>query len=115
MDTILSVFTLTFWLNLFPYALAGLVVIWMAHPLICMIFQPPSSPPQIDRDAAIEIIRKHAEQKGWPFNEAFVYIHLKGHPRCYRVTMDTRIVGGRARLVIDAETGEIISEWVMRR
>ena len=73
----------------------------------------------IDREAAIEIARKRAMEKGWAFAEPVDVISRRRwfSSRIFRFDIETNAgnLGTKARFVIDAATGEIISEGYIPR
>ena len=72
----------------------------------------------IDRDAAIEIARKRAEENGWGFAEPLDVIHRVGWlggSKSFEIETNSGIRGTKARFVIDAQSGEIISEGYIPR
>jgi hypothetical protein len=72
----------------------------------------------IDRAAAIEIARSRATQNGWAFAEPLGVIHRRGwfgqHDR-FEIETNAGMLGTKARFVIDAETGAILSEGYIPR
>jgi hypothetical protein len=72
----------------------------------------------IERSAAIEIARARAQQNGWAFAEPLHVIHRRGwFGRRDRFEIDTNADkrGTKAHFVIDAVTGEILSEGYIPR
>lgn len=68
----------------------------------------------IERDQAIEIARKRAEENEWGFIEPLDVVirrsWLKGAVIRFEIETNAYCCGTKARFVIDAETGEIVSE-----
>ena len=72
----------------------------------------------IERDQAIEIARQRAAEKGWAFAEPLdVLIRRSWCRGVSRFEIETSAgnLGAKARFVIDAKTGEIISEGYVSR
>jgi hypothetical protein len=73
----------------------------------------------VDRDTAIEIARKRAEENGWAFIEPLEVIERKAWfgNKSIRFDINTGMGyrGANARFEIDAATGEIISEGYIPR
>jgi hypothetical protein len=72
----------------------------------------------IERAAAIEVARQRAEQKGWPFAEPLSVVYRRGwFGRTSRFEVETNAGqrGTKARFVIDAATGSILSEGYIPR
>jgi anaerobic selenocysteine-containing dehydrogenase len=72
----------------------------------------------IDRETAIEIARKHAAERGWGFGEPVEVISRRGWfggAVRYEIKTNAGKRGTNGRFVIDAVTGEIISEGYIPR
>lgn len=72
----------------------------------------------IDRDTAIAIARKHAEEKGWGLTEPLAVITRRGwFGGILRFEIETNpvMLGTKARFVIDAATGAILNEGYIPR
>jgi hypothetical protein len=73
----------------------------------------------IDREAAIEIARRRAAEKGWPFTEPVEVISrrrwLSGSVFRFDIETNAGNLGTKARFAIDAATGEVISEGYISR
>jgi hypothetical protein len=72
----------------------------------------------IDPQGAIEIARARAEEQGWAFSEPVEVVHRRGWPgQADRFEIETNAgkLGTKARFVIDAQTGAILSEGYIRR
>lgn len=72
----------------------------------------------IERDQAIEIARRRAEDKGWAFVEPLDVIIRRGWSGTVnRIEIETNAgnLGTKARFVIDAKTGAIVSEGYVPR
>ena len=72
----------------------------------------------IDRDVAIEIARKRAMEKGWAFAEPVAIVHRRGWfggADRFEIETNAGKLGTKARFVIDAATGEVISEGYLPR
>lgn len=72
----------------------------------------------IDQNEAIEIARKRAEEKGWPFVEPLYIIERRGWHKgttCFEIWTNGSNRGTKARFTVDAKTGEIISEGYIPR
>lgn len=72
----------------------------------------------IERAAAIEIARKRALDKGWAFAEPLEVLTCRGlFGGVTRFDIETNADkrGTKARFVVDAKTGEIISEGYISR
>ncbi|MBC7502373.1 MAG: hypothetical protein H7315_18025 [Herminiimonas sp.] len=73
----------------------------------------------IDSVAAIGIARKRAEEKGWAFAEPFAVTTRRAWFSCGLLRFETETNAGmrgtKARFVIDARSGEIISEGYLPR
>jgi hypothetical protein len=72
----------------------------------------------IDQAAAIEIARTRAQQNGWAFGGQLQVIHRRGwfgqHDR-FEIETNAGMLGTKARFVIDAETGDILTEGYIPR
>lgn len=67
----------------------------------------------IDRNTAIEIARKRAAEKGWGFAEPLDILERhgwKGGTKHFEIESNAGKLGTKARFVVDAKTGEILSE-----
>lgn len=72
----------------------------------------------IDRDAAIEIARKRAAEKGWGFAEPLDVSERRGwsgRTKHFEIETNAGNLGTKARFVVNAETGEIVSEGYVPR
>jgi hypothetical protein len=72
----------------------------------------------IDRETAIEIARTRAKENGWGFGEPLDVIHRVGWfgaSKKFEIRTNWGKKGGNARFVIDAITGEILSEGYLPR
>ena len=72
----------------------------------------------IDRAAAIEIARKRAAEKGWAFAEPVAVVARRGWrggPTRFEIETNAGHLGTKARFVIDATTGAILSEGFLPR
>ena len=72
----------------------------------------------IDRAAAIEIARKRAEEKGWAFAEPVEVVERRGWrggTTRFEIETNAGQLGTKARFVIDAATGGILSEGYIPR
>lgn len=72
----------------------------------------------IDRDAAIEIARKRAEENGWAFSEPVTVVHRRGWfggSKRFEIETNAGKLGTKARFVIDTATGGVISEGYIPR
>lgn len=72
----------------------------------------------IDRDTAIDIARKRAEEKGWGFAEPLAVITRRGWLGGllrFEIETDPVMRGSKARFVIDAATGKILDEGYIPR
>lgn len=72
----------------------------------------------IDQAAAIEIARKRAHQNGWAFGGQLQVTHRRGwfgqHDR-FEIETNAGMLGTKARFVIDAETGQVLTEGYVPR
>lgn len=72
----------------------------------------------IDRDAALEIARKRATEKGWGFGESVDILERRGWLgglKHFDIETNAGQLGTKAHFRIDAATGEIISEGYIPR
>jgi len=72
----------------------------------------------IERADAIEIARSRAIEKGWGFAEPLAVVHRRGwfgRPDRFEIETNAGKRGTKARFVIDATTGKIISEGYIPR
>jgi len=72
----------------------------------------------IERRLAIQIARTRAEKRGWAFAEPLDVVHRRGwrgHTDCFEIETNSGKRGTKARFVIDAETGAILSEGYIPR
>jgi hypothetical protein len=72
----------------------------------------------IERDAAIEIARKRAAENGWPFAEPVQVVHRRGWfggGDRFDIETNAGNLGTKAKFVINAATGEILSEGYLPR
>lgn len=72
----------------------------------------------IERAAAIDIARKRALEKGWPFAEPLEVVTRRGWfggVTRFEIETNAGKRGTKARFVVDAKTGEIISEGYISR
>ena len=72
----------------------------------------------IEREQAIEIARNRAEEKGWAFVEPLQVIKRRrwfGVSSRFEIETNAGKLGTKARFVIDAMTGNIISEGYIPR
>jgi|GEM_PF-1232457 len=72
----------------------------------------------IERETAVEIARKRAEEKGWIFAEPIQVLHTfgpLGKSNQFEIMTNIGFRGGNAYFTIDAETGKIISEGFSTR
>jgi uncharacterized membrane protein YkoI len=72
----------------------------------------------IERDQAIEIARQRAAEKDWAFVEPLDVVIRRGWSGAVsRIEIETNAGnrGAKARFVIDAKTGEIVSEGYVSR
>ena len=72
----------------------------------------------IDRNQAIEIARTRAAEKGWPFAEPLALIIRRawfGGVSRFEIETGAGKRGTHTRFVIDAKTGEIVSEGYVPR
>jgi hypothetical protein len=72
----------------------------------------------IDQDSAIEIARARAAQNGWAFGGQLQVLHRRGwfgqHDR-FEIETNAGMLGTKARFVVDAQTGAILSEGYIPR
>lgn len=72
----------------------------------------------IEQDQAIEIARKRAAEKGWAFAEPLEVIIRRGWSGAlsrFEIETNAGSLGTKAHFVIDARTGEIVSERYVSR
>ncbi len=72
----------------------------------------------IEPDFAVEIARRRATENGWAFAEPVEVVHRRGWlGRSGRFEIETNAgqLGTKARFVIDAVTGEVLSEGYIPR
>jgi hypothetical protein len=72
----------------------------------------------IEEAAAIEVARMRAMEQGWDFSEPLDVIHHRGwlgSPGHYTIETNAGKLGTKARFVIDATTGIILSEGYIPR
>lgn len=73
----------------------------------------------IERDIAIDIARKRAEEKGWAFVEPLAVVErrgwFKGAAVRFEIETNAGRLGTKARFVVDAGTGAIVSEGYIAR
>ncbi|MEO7241510.1 MAG: hypothetical protein ABIW85_01255 [Variovorax sp.] len=73
----------------------------------------------INRDAAIEIARNRAAEKGWSFAEPVVEaVHRRswlGASERFDIATHCGKLGTKARFVVDAATGEVTAEGYIPR
>jgi hypothetical protein len=72
----------------------------------------------IDQNAAIEIARKRAEEKGWGFAEPLHIVEHRGWRKGitrFEIWTNGSNRGTKARFTVDAKTGEIIEEGYIPR
>jgi hypothetical protein len=72
----------------------------------------------IDQEAAIEIARARAVEKGWLFGEPVAVVHRKswrGESMRFEIETNAGKRGTKARFVVDATTGAILSEGYIPR
>lgn len=72
----------------------------------------------IERDQAIEIARKRAAEKEWAFVEPLNVVIRRGWLGAvsrFEIETNAGNLGTKARFVIDAKTGEIVSEGYISR
>ena len=72
----------------------------------------------IGQEAAVQIARERARQHGWAFAEPVEVVHRRGwFGRSDRFVIETNAgkLGTKARFVIDAVTGAIVSEGYILR
>ena len=72
----------------------------------------------IDQTSAIEIARARAAQNGWAFGGQLEVLHRRGwfgrHDR-FEIETNAGVLGTKARFVVDAETGAVLSEGYIPR
>lgn len=72
----------------------------------------------IEGAAAIEIARARAGVNGWAFAEPIQLVHRRGwfgRPGRYEIETNAGKLGTKARFVIDARTGAVVSEGYIPR
>ena len=72
----------------------------------------------IERDEAIEIARASAQTLGWAFTEPLEVLYRPGwfgRPGRYELETNAGKRGTKARFVIDARSGEILSQGYVNR
>jgi hypothetical protein len=72
----------------------------------------------IEQSNAIEIARTRAMERGWAFAEPVDVVHRRGwfgQPDRFEIETNAGKRGTKARFVIDAATGEILSEGYIPR
>ena len=72
----------------------------------------------IEQDQAIDIARKRAAEKGWAFVEPLAVVARRswlGAASRFEIETNAGNRGTKARFIIDAKTGEIISEGYVPR
>lgn len=72
----------------------------------------------IEREEAIRIAHRRAEENGWPFGDPLAVIHRRGwfgRPGRYEIETNAGARGTKARFVIDDETGAVVSEGYLPR
>jgi hypothetical protein len=72
----------------------------------------------IDSARAIEIARSRAEENGWGFADPIAVVHRIGwfgRSRRFEIETNAGMRGTKARFVIDAETGKVLSEGYIPR
>lgn len=73
----------------------------------------------IEQEYAIDIARKRASEKGWGFREPVEVVVQRAWFSDtvvrYEIEINAGNLGTKARFVIDAKTGEIISEGYIPR
>lgn len=72
----------------------------------------------IDREIAIEIARKRAEENGWGFAEPLEVIERVGWfggTKSFEIETNANMRGTKAKFVIDAVTGDILREGYIPR
>jgi uncharacterized membrane protein YkoI len=72
----------------------------------------------IDRDTAIDIARKRAAEKGWGLAEpvdVFERRDWKDGMKYFEIESNAGNLGTKARFVVDAKTGEIVSDGYVPR
>ena len=73
----------------------------------------------IEQEAAVEIARARAAEKGWSFGEPISVVHRKpwfgrGGGR-FEIFTSFGKLGSKSRFVIDATTGEVLEEGYLPR
>ena len=72
----------------------------------------------IDEAAAIEKAREHTKMKGWAFGEPVAVVERRdwrGQPKCFEDETNAGGLGTKARFVIDARDGAILSAGFVSR
>lgn len=72
----------------------------------------------IDRSTAIEIARARAEENGWAFAEPLAVTHRRawfGGAGRFEIETNAGKLGTKARFVIDAAKGTVVSEGYVPR
>lgn len=72
----------------------------------------------IDRDAAVEIARRRAGEKGWAFAEPIQVVERRGWTgasKRFEIETNAGRRGTKARFTVDAASGEIVSEGYLPR
>jgi hypothetical protein len=72
----------------------------------------------IERAAAIEIARKRATENGWAFAEPLEIVHRRGWfggADRFEIETNAGKLGTKAKFVIDASSGEVVSEGYIPR
>jgi hypothetical protein len=72
----------------------------------------------IDREGAVEIARTRAAENGWAFGEPLEILHRRGwlgQSDRFEIETNAGHRGTKARFVIDAATGAILSEGYVPR
>jgi len=72
----------------------------------------------IEQRDAIEIARSRAKQRGWAFAEPVDVVHRRGwfgRPGRFEIETNAGKRGTKARFVVDAATGQIVSEGYIPR
>ena len=72
----------------------------------------------IDEAAAIEIARARAAKNGWAFSEPLSVLHRRGwrgESKRFEIETNAASLGTRARFVVDAAMGEVLSEGYIPR
>jgi hypothetical protein len=67
----------------------------------------------INETTAIEIARRRAAERGWPFGDPLAVTHRRGWgggQGRYEIETNPGMRGTKTRFTIDAETGEVLQE-----